>query len=97
MSAQLTLAIALILPNLLGFVFMGLDKMWAKEGGFRLPESTFFCMAIIGGAVGCIAGMLVYHHKTRKPAFFIGMPVILALQLAAVYVVWRSPLQFSFL
>ena len=97
MDARLTLAIILILPNLLGFMFMGLDKHWAKEGGFRLPESTFFCMALIGGSIGCIIGMLLYHHKTRKPAFFIGMPLILALQLAAVYMIWRSDLHFSFL
>ena len=97
MDARLTLIVAIILPNLLGFAFMALDKKWAKEGGFHLPESTFFCMALIGGSIGCLIGMLTCHHKTRKPAFFIGMPLILILQLAAVYLIWRSGLQFSFL
>ena len=97
MVTRLTLAIALIVPNLLGFALMGIDKNRARQSAFRIPEATLFCMALIGGSIGCIAGMRVFHHKTRKPAFFIGMPLILLLQLLFVFLLWRSPLQFRFL
>ncbi|MCR5093628.1 MAG: DUF1294 domain-containing protein [Lachnospiraceae bacterium] len=97
MTAEITLLIALVTPNLLGFALMGIDKQNARQSAFRVPEAILFCLALIGGSIGCIAGMRVFHHKTRKPAFFIGMPLILVLQLAAVILLWRSPLRFRFL
>jgi uncharacterized membrane protein YsdA (DUF1294 family) len=31
--------------------------------------------------VGALAGMKVFHHKTRKPKFKTGVPAILIIQL----------------
>jgi len=36
---------------------------------------------VIGGSVGALAGMKVFHHKTRKPKFKTGVPAILIIQL----------------
>ena len=38
-------------------------------------------VAVIGGSLGCILGMYSARHKTRKPKFAIGLPVILVVQL----------------
>ncbi|MCR5674148.1 MAG: DUF1294 domain-containing protein [Lachnospiraceae bacterium] len=97
MNALFTLLAALFLPNLIGFMLMGIDKSRAAQGAFRVPESILFCIALIGGSIGCLAGMFLFHHKTRKLNFMIGMPLILAVQLFIVFLLWRSPLQFRFL
>jgi len=59
----------LALTGLLGFVLMGLDKQRAREGGWRIPERTFFTLALVGGTFGMLLGSLTFHHKTRKDSF----------------------------
>ena len=48
-----------------GFLLMGSDKARAKKGSWRIPEKTFFGVALLGGTPGCLAGMYLFHHKTR--------------------------------
>ncbi|HIS06103.1 MAG TPA: DUF1294 domain-containing protein [Candidatus Choladocola avistercoris] len=73
--------IYLVLINLAAFVLMGLDKRKAKKNLWRIPEKTLFLSAILGGSAGAIAGMYVFHHKTRHWYFVIGMPLILVIQI----------------
>lgn len=73
--------IYLIIINILGFLIMGLDKYKAKMGDRRIPENTLFTFTVLGGGVGTIAGMYVFHHKTKKMKFKIGMPLILILEI----------------
>ena len=68
--------------NLLLFVLMGVDKAKAKRGSRRVPEATLFFLAVIGGSLGGILGMAVFHHKTLHKSFRIGFPAILIAQLA---------------
>ena len=83
--------------NLLGFASMGYDKWKAKKHAWRVPESTLFLIALIGGSLGSILGMHLFRHKTRHWYFVYGLPAILALQLAAVYLVLHAPIQFQIL
>ena len=75
----------LILINLALFILMGEDKAAAKRNHRRIPESTLLGMAVIGGGAGGLLGMLLFRHKTRKPAFFIGIPVIVLVEAAVGY------------
>jgi uncharacterized membrane protein YsdA (DUF1294 family) len=54
------------------------------EHRFRIPESVLITIAVIGGSIGSILGMVLFHHKTRKAKFRIGLPVILAVQIAVI-------------
>lgn len=78
----------LALMNIAAFAAMGLDKRRAKKGRWRVRERTLFRLALLGGSVGSLAGMLCFRHKTRHPQFVWGMPAILALHavLAWLYV-----------
>ncbi len=76
--------IYLIIINILGFLAMGLDKMKAKRGSWRIPENTLLMFTILGGGIGTIAGIYVFRHKTKKPKFTVGMPVILILEIILV-------------
>ncbi|MCD8037845.1 MAG: DUF1294 domain-containing protein [Lachnospiraceae bacterium] len=85
----------LIIMNLTGFAMMGIDKRKAVKKLWRIPEYTFFVIALIGGSIGSIIGMRVFHHKTRHWYFVCGMPAILILQAALTFIIANSPLQFS--
>ncbi len=80
----------LIAVNVLAFVLMGIDKRRAKKNAWRIPEKTLFLPAILGGALGGVAGMRLFHHKTRHWYFKYGFPLLLILQLAgAGWCAWR--------
>ncbi len=69
--------IYLLIINILALLVMGLDKSRARNQGWRIPEKTLFFLSIIGGSLGSIIGMYLFHHKTRHWYFVIGMPLIL--------------------
>lgn len=76
------LLLYLLIVNAVGFLIMLADKRKAQKKLWRIPEATLLTVALIGGSIGSLAGMRVFHHKTRKPKFYIGIPAILVLQLA---------------
>ena len=79
------LILYLIFINLVGFALMGLDKWKAKHKKWRIAERTLFGLASAGGSLGAWAGMYVFRHKTRHWYFAAGMPLILAVQAAAAW------------
>lgn len=97
MKVILVLLIYFLLVNLIGFYAMFADKLRAKKREFRIPEATLFATAIIGGSIGCIAGMYVFHHKTRHWYFVYGMPLILILQIVGVIALQIAPIEIRLL
>ena len=80
----------LLIVNLLGFVLMGLDKRKAKRGQWRIAEKTLFLPPLLGGTMGAILGMRMFHHKTKHWYFRYGLPALLVLQLAlAGWLYWK--------
>ena len=71
----------LLIMNIVGFFFMGIDKKRAKKNQWRIPEKHLFLIAILGGSIGSIIGMKVFRHKTKHTSFQIGMPCIFILQI----------------
>ena len=72
--------------NLITFCLFGIDKLKAKrkekhESTRRIPEKTLFLLAALGGSIGALLGMKVWHHKTLHKTFRYGIPCILALQI----------------
>ena len=60
-----------LLINLLLFLLMGIDKRAAKRKKWRIPERRLLTLGIIGGGIGGILGMIVFHHKTHRIYFTI--------------------------
>ena len=73
--------IYLVAINAVTFLAMWFDKRKAKKGKWRTQENTLFILVLIGGGIGGIVGMYALRHKTQKPAFVIGFPAILILEI----------------
>lgn len=80
--------------NALGFLLMLVDKHKARKNRWRIPEATLMGVAALGGSIGSLIGMYTVRHKTKHLKFAIGIPLILILQLAAAYFVYRVCLSF---
>ena len=78
------LIIYLIIINIIAFLAMFIDKKKAEKNRWRIKDSTLLILALIGGSIGAIAGMYVFHHKTQKPRFYIGIPIIIILQILLI-------------
>lgn len=50
----------------------------------RVPERTLLLISAIGGSVAMLATMLKIRHKTKHMKFMIGIPAIIAAQIALV-------------
>ncbi len=90
--------IYLIIINIVAFAVYGADKKRAEMHRFRISESCLIWLAVLGGSVGALEGMKVFHHKTRHRKFAIGIPVILFIQMALAVVIWlcvKGMLPFS--
>ena len=77
--------IYLLIVNALGFLLMLVDKRKAQKNLWRIPESTLFLIAAIGGSIGSIAGMYKFRHKTKHLKFTLGVPAILIAQIATAF------------
>ena len=83
------LGIYLLIVNLWAFALMGIDKRRAKKDLWRVKETALFLPVLLGGGVGGILGMKVFHHKTKHWYFRFGFPAILILEIAGVlWLVW---------
>ena len=78
---------ALVGLNVLTFVVYGIDKWQAKRGNWRISEATLLLLAVVGGSMGALLGMRVWHHKTLHKKFKYGLPLILIVQALLVFLI----------
>ena len=79
----------LVLMNLIAFIAFGIDKWKARNNAWRIPETTLFLLAILGGSIGAKLGMHIWHHKTKHLSFVIGVPAIMLLQVVLFVFITR--------
>lgn len=80
----------LVLVNACAFILMLTDKLKAKKGLWRIPESTLMGIALAGGSIGAICGMYLLRHKTRHLKFKLGLPLILLAQLVIIRLLMQT-------
>ncbi|SDC33061.1 Uncharacterized membrane protein YsdA, DUF1294 family [Succiniclasticum ruminis] len=76
---------AILVINIAAFLVYGVDKLKAVNGWWRIPEWVLLGLGAVGGAAGAYLGMLLFRHKTRKPLFRYGVPVIFMVQMVFVF------------
>lgn len=68
--------------NIFSLLAMAYDKLKAKFKKQRISEKFLINSALLGGSFGVLAGMILFRHKIRKKKFFIGVPLIIILQIS---------------
>ena len=76
-----------VLWNVLVAIIYGVDKSKAQRGTWRIPEKTLILLAFLGGGIGAFAGMHLFHHKTKKNLFKIGVPICILCNAGEVAVI----------
>ena len=84
------LVIYLLAVNFFAFILYGIDKKRARNREWRISERALIGIAVIGGSVGAILGMHVFHHKTRHWYFRYGLPVILIIQVLLAWFLYNG-------
>ena len=74
----------LIIINLLAIILFAVDKFKAKHGLWRIPEKVLFFISFIGGSIGALIGMYLFHHKTKHLSFVILNPLFLIMQILLI-------------
>lgn len=72
--------IYILIINLIGFLFMYIDKKRAINHQFRISENTLLLLSILGGSIGSFIGMYKFRHKTKKKKFTVGIPLIFIIE-----------------
>lgn len=70
--------------NVIAFFVYGIDKHCAHYGKRRVSEAALIVLAVLGGSLGALMGMLLFRHKTLKRKFTITVPVLLVLDIIAL-------------
>ena len=70
--------------NVATFITYGIDKLKAKRSKWRIREASLLLLAVLGGSIGALIGMKVWHHKTMHKKFKYGVPAILIVQMAII-------------
>lgn len=78
-----------VLMNLITFFLFRKDKKKAEKKKFRIPEKDLLGFSAAFGALGGLLAMILFHHKTRKPKFYILVPLFAIVQLILINLVFR--------
>ena len=91
------LLIIILIMNLLSFTLMGIDKRRAERGESdrRIPERVLLWSGFLMGGFGLLLGALVWHHKTRKTKFRIGIPAAILVNLLVLVFVLSAFVVFD--
>jgi uncharacterized membrane protein YsdA (DUF1294 family) len=82
---MLYLIIYFILINLIAFMMYGIDKRKAKMNKWRIKESSLLTLSLIGGGLGSMFAMQIFHHKTNKNKFKLGVPLLTFISIIIFY------------
>lgn len=88
------LVYSIIFVNCLAFIIYGIDKRKAVKHQWRISEKALLSISFLSGMIGSIAGMVVFHHKTRKWYFWVVHIFTVILWGVIVYQIWLKPFTF---
>ena len=75
----------LLLINIVTLIVFAVDKFAAKQTGKRrIPERNLLALSLIGGSLGALLGMELFHHKTRHKKFVICVPCFLVVHIVVI-------------
>ncbi|MFA6183518.1 MAG: DUF1294 domain-containing protein [Parcubacteria group bacterium] len=86
----LILVVVYLAINVASFLIMMVDKIKSRKNNVdRISEGALFFMATAFGSIGVYLGMFMFHHKTRKWNFIIGIPLLMLQNIVFLSVVYN--------
>ena len=85
LDKNLWFLIYLAIINIVTFIVYGLDKFLAKKEKSRVKIITLLILAFLGGELGGLLAMKIFHHKTNKDYFSVGLPLILLMHIVILF------------
>ena len=79
----------IVLVNIIAFFLYGIDKRKAIKHKWRISEHTLLLFSVLGGGIGSLIGMSVFHHKTKTIKFRIMVPILTLLSIAVIYLIFK--------
>lgn len=70
------------LATVMAFLLFGYDKLLAARSGSRVSEFQLVLVSALGGWLGGLLALLVFHHKTAKRSF--------QLKFTASFLIWGA-------
>lgn len=86
---KLTISGYLLLISFIAVIVMAIDKFAAIYHKRRIPEKMFFVISLLGGSAAVYLSMTLFNHKTQKNSFVFIIPLIFALQVTIIYLVYK--------
>jgi uncharacterized membrane protein YsdA (DUF1294 family) len=71
--------------NFLSFILFYLDKRKAIKDKWRIKEKTLHIVSFLGGSLGSILAMNLFHHKTKKLKFCIITGIAFIFNIFIIY------------
>ena len=67
------------------------DKKISKKNRveLRTPEKTLLILSALGGSVAMFVTMLIIRHKTKHFKFMVGIPAIMVVQAAIIFLLFH--------
>jgi uncharacterized membrane protein YsdA (DUF1294 family) len=78
-----------IAATVVAFVFYAIDKGLAKANTKRVPEVVLHLLALAGGFLGALVGMLAFRHKSNFRAHPLFLPIILISAVLWGFIIYR--------
>lgn len=79
------LIVYLLVINIVTLILFAVDKIAAIEHRSRIRIVTLLGLAFIGGSIGALVAMYVFHHKTKQDYFSVGVPLIILMQVVVLF------------
>ena len=84
-SSNKFLIVYLIAINILTFTVFAIDKYKAVKEKKRVRIVTLLSLSFFGGAVGGLAAMYLFRHKTKVNYFTVGLPLMIITHLILIF------------
>ena len=84
-GAHKIIIVYLLAINIVTLIAFAVDKIAAIEHRSRIRIVTLLALAFIGGSIGALIAMYVFHHKTKQDYFSVGVPLIMLMQAVVIF------------
>ena len=84
-GAHKIIIVYLLAINIVTLIAFAVDKIAAIEHRSRIRIVTLLALAFIGGSIGALIAMYVFHHKTKQDYFSVGVPLITLMQAVVIF------------